>query len=123
VGTEYTVVNYVVEYRLPGKPWLIWPQVIPVDEQGARAAYRAVAGSPRVGRLQYRLVRRVAVITDEVIAATRTDSEPPVMTPCATKNHQCPECRRSFRTHKGLVRHYDDEHPGNPGDIRQVCDV
>jgi len=72
VSTE-TVVNYVVEYRLVHSPerWLTWDPWDPCpSEEGARALFKSLLASKRArgtGRVHYRVVKRTAVITDDVI--------------------------------------------------------
>jgi hypothetical protein len=65
-----TVVNYVVEARVPGKPWLTM-QLIPENagKPFAHKAYENWLASP--GHLEYRLLRRTAVVTDEVLVEGR----------------------------------------------------
>ena len=59
-----TEVAWRVEYRLPGREWLTWPS--PADEAGARDVCDMNRRRPE-SRLEYRLIRHTAVITDEVI--------------------------------------------------------
>lgn len=66
----YTVVNYVVEFRRPeATQWLTWPADYGTDEAPARRCYQDLIASKRArgGRLLHRIVRRTAIITDEVI--------------------------------------------------------
>jgi hypothetical protein len=63
--STYTEVNYVVEFRVDDRPWRTWLNA-GGDEQHARDACRtAQAGRRR--RTEFRLVKRTAVITDEVL--------------------------------------------------------
>lgn len=61
--TTETVINYVVEVRVPGKPWLT--QYAGEYEQAGRQNY----DQWRKGRgsLEVRLIKRTAAITDEVL--------------------------------------------------------
>src|SRR5215469_14431200 len=79
----YTIVNYVVEHRLPGGPWGTTDMAD--DEPAGRKRYdnwnKSKASKERDGRLEFRLVKRTAAITDEVLASNAgswypVDTEP-----------------------------------------------
>lgn len=65
-------VNYVVEARKGSRPWLAMSNA-GGDENAGRTAYGSWLGSKRAtggttgGTMEYRLVRRTAVITDEIL--------------------------------------------------------
>jgi hypothetical protein len=63
------VVNYVIEARRGDRPWIIMSNTGDNEELG-RAAYDDwLAAKQHAGSstLRYRLVRRTAVITDEIV--------------------------------------------------------
>ena len=64
-----TVTNYAVLGRVPGKPWLELGHVVidAVDEpeDAANALYKSWLSAR--GHLEIKLVKRTAVITDEII--------------------------------------------------------
>ena len=65
------IISYMVEYRWrAGGRWLTWPS--PADEHGATREYHSRLAWQRrtVSRqTEYRLVKRTAVITDEILAS------------------------------------------------------
>jgi hypothetical protein len=77
VSEHYTVVNYVVEFRVAGGPWGTWAGTgnIADDDGGSAQEEFLLAWKTRhdPARMQFRLVRRTAVITDEVIAEEQPD--------------------------------------------------
>jgi hypothetical protein len=88
-GSE-TVINFVVEARSPGKPWTtMWgsPGGSPEYEALARTQFDVCRGGH--SGLEYRLVRRTAVITDEVLEDEElTQSELAVLESlCATSSN------------------------------------
>ena len=66
-----TVISYIIEASIPGKPWLAWAHVD--DEDDARVAYASFLGSHRT-RTRFRLVKRTAVITDEVLESEEQEA-------------------------------------------------
>jgi len=68
--TAEVVTNYVVEFRAPGRSWLAFANGGD-DRKAAERAFEIGAGSRRSTGLstEYRLVRRTALVTDEVLAA------------------------------------------------------
>jgi len=82
---SYLITNFVIEVRKTGLDWITWGAVDPgriPDEETARKAFvTALATRHDPAKLQFRLVRRTAMITDEVL-----DEEPatPVAPPWAT---------------------------------------
>jgi hypothetical protein len=59
-----TVTSYVIEASVPGKPWLTWGSG--ENEADARESYAGFLAIRRT-RTRFRLVKRTAVITDEVL--------------------------------------------------------
>jgi hypothetical protein len=85
-----TVVNYVVESRKGDRPWqTMWNTA--GDEEAGRAAYNSFLASKRVKgfALDYRLVRRTAVITDEVLET----SEPEIHAHTVDGPADCTRCQ------------------------------
>jgi len=77
MNEPYTVVNYVVEFRVAGGPWGTWAETGSIaddDEGSARDEFR-LAWKTRhdPARMQFRLVRRTAIIVDEAVIEERTD--------------------------------------------------
>ena len=66
-----TVTSYVIEASVPGKPWITWAHAD--DEAGARIAYASFLASRRT-RTRFRLARRTAVITDEVLESEEQEA-------------------------------------------------
>jgi len=76
----YTIVNHVVEFRRPDHDrWLTWPQDYGTEEAGARKCYASLRQwkTHRGGQLMFRIVKRTAVITDEVILEESEEPEAP----------------------------------------------
>jgi hypothetical protein len=63
----YTVVHYVVEARRDQRAWLVMTGS--EDEAATWEAFKSFQGE-RFPRLQYRMVKRTAVVTDEVLELT-----------------------------------------------------
>lgn len=59
------VVNRVIEYRKPGKEWLTWAFLLPHEKD--EIWRKRLPGIDHRGNLRFQLVRRTAVITDEVL--------------------------------------------------------
>ena len=72
VSERYTVVNYVVEFRVAGGPWGTWAGTGNIADDDGRSAREEflLAWKTRhdPARMRFRLVRRTSVITDEVMA-------------------------------------------------------
>lgn len=68
MSTTYTVTDYAVEVRVPGRDWTRVPGN-GASEATARRDYRVWLGSSGhvSGSLAVRLIKRTAVITDEII--------------------------------------------------------
>jgi hypothetical protein len=67
----YTIVNYVVEFSVRGGPWGTWlgSKDLGDDEtEGQEAFLRAWRGKHDPRQMRFRLVKRTAVITDELLA-------------------------------------------------------
>jgi hypothetical protein len=80
--STYTVVEFVVEFRLVhGDDWERFPaDMSSSDEAHATKGYESLLASKRArgsGRVNYRLVKRTAVITDEVILEDTEETEEP----------------------------------------------
>lgn len=79
-GTQ-TVINYVVEARTPEHPRVtMWnAHEAEADLDFAREQYDVFRHGPSSagngGRLRYRLLRRTAVITDEILDTTEAPDE------------------------------------------------
>jgi hypothetical protein len=78
----YTVVEYVVEFRLVhGDGWERFPaDLSSSDEAYATKGYESLLASKRArgsGRVNYRMIKRTAVITDEVILEDTEQPEEP----------------------------------------------
>jgi len=73
--SEPEVINYVVEARRAGRPWITMHSTGD-DEELGRAVYSDWLASKRhtESTLEYRLVRRTAVFTDEVIEQEREEN-------------------------------------------------
>jgi len=78
VNEPYTVVNYVVEFRVAGGPWGTWAGTgsIADDDEGSARKEFLLAWKTRHDpvRMQFRLVHRTALIVDEVVIEEREDS-------------------------------------------------
>jgi len=74
---SYLITNYVIEVRKTGLDWITWGAVDPgriPDEEAARKAFVvSLATRHDPAKMQFRLVRRTAVIVDEVLAVERED--------------------------------------------------
>ena len=74
----YTVVSYVVEFRVAGGPWGTWGETgsIADDDEGSAREEFLLAWKTRhdPARMQFRLLRRTALIVDEVVIEEREDS-------------------------------------------------
>ena len=69
-GSSNTVTDYVIEIRAAGRPWTRVPGG--GTEEAARRDYRTWLGTPAIagGRTDVRLLKRTAVVTDEVLSST-----------------------------------------------------
>jgi hypothetical protein len=78
VTEPYTVVSYVVEFRVAGGPWGTWAETgsIADDDEGSAREEFLLAWKTRhdPARMQFRLLRRTALIVDEVVIEEREDS-------------------------------------------------
>lgn len=74
---SYTVTNMVVEARRTGGQWLTWagvdPANLPGEDEGIEAILLTLRTRHNPARMQFRLVRRTAVITDEILAEEHSD--------------------------------------------------
>jgi hypothetical protein len=66
--TGETITNYVVEARSRERPWITWPDgnTPTSSEEIARASYTSALASSHWWT-QFRLVKRTAVITNEIL--------------------------------------------------------
>jgi len=64
---QQTVMNLVIEVRAPGKPWITW-DLPPQSEMIAKHEWRnRLPGADHRENLECQLIRRTAVVTDEVL--------------------------------------------------------
>jgi hypothetical protein len=60
-------INYVIEYSMPGREWKTW-DFVPQSEMIAKHEWRnRLPGADHRGNLRFRLVKRTALITDEIL--------------------------------------------------------
>ena len=77
MSEPYTVISHVVEFRVAGGPWATWAgtgSIADEDEGWAQEEF-LLAWKTRhdPARMQFRLVRRTAIIVDEAVIEERTD--------------------------------------------------
>jgi hypothetical protein len=80
VSKTWIVINYVAQYKLPeDERWTDWSYGDQGDEEAARQVLSELVASRRRrgGRLVYQVVKRTAVITDEVILEEPEKPEEP----------------------------------------------
>lgn len=65
-GSSVTVINYVIQVRREGRPYLDVENLTD-DESAARRQYDVWQAHRRNSELEYRMIRRMAVVTDEVV--------------------------------------------------------
>lgn len=67
------VVNHLIEFSIPGKPWLTWT---PLEDGADLGKWQERLPGTRK-KTRYRLVRRTAVITDEILDEIPQKGSPP----------------------------------------------
>jgi hypothetical protein len=76
MSEPYTVTDMVIQFRVRGGPWGTWSGIAGLgdDEPGGQTAFLQILRTRHdPAKMQFRLVRRTAVIVDEVLAVERED--------------------------------------------------
>ena len=76
MSEPYTVTDMVIQFRVRGGPWGTWAGTggLGDDEQEGQTAFlQTLRTRHDPAKMQFRLVRRTAVVVDEVLAVERED--------------------------------------------------